>query len=489
MTAENSTKKLRTEKSKREEETALVIKTILQLVIMAAVAVLFLSGSYLTYSDSTVTIPMTGIDVLTSLFYGGEVGFVNYGKILYVSIPWYAIGAGLLIVLAAVVFAVWTAISGFAGKKDAAAVGIAQMAFGGLLLLFYILCLVGKFMAATSASGEKLPFYKLYEIRPLFLLTACLFVFAGGVAYGCKLGQIPAVKRFFPFYVILIVPTLLILVFNVYPSILQTILAFKEYYLGSGVWGSEWAGLSNFKFIFSDARMQMVIWQTVYLSFLRLLAGIIPAVLFALVFYHITSKKYRSVVQTIVYIPHFFSWVVIYAIISAFLTPNGVVNNIIVGVFGGEPIDFLSKPELFYTNMILSSIWKEAGWGSILFMASLMGIDKALYEAASIDGAGAMKKLWHITLPGLIPILVYQVVMSVGNLLKGAGGEQILLFSTNAVQNNKALVIDTWLYWEGMNPRLYGLSGAISFVQAVIGFVMVIGAHKLSQRLVGIGAL
>ena len=295
---------------------------------MAAVAVLFLSGSYLTYSDSTVTIPMTGIDVLTSLFYGGEVGFVNYGKILYVSIPWYAIGAGLLIVLAAVVFAVWTAISGFAGKKDAAAVGIAQMAFGGLLLLFYILCLVGKFMAATSASGEKLPFYKLYEIRPLFLLTACLFVFAGGVAYGCKLGQIPAVKRFFPFYVILIVPTLLILVFNVYPSILQTILAFKEYYLGSGVWGSEWAGLSNFKFIFSDARMQMVIWQTVYLSFLRLLAGIIPAVLFALVFYHITSKKYRSVVQTIVYIPHFFSWVVIYAIISAFLTPNGVVNNI-----------------------------------------------------------------------------------------------------------------------------------------------------------------
>lgn len=488
MTAENSTKKLRTEKSKREEETALVIKTILQLVIMAAVAVLFLSGSYLTYSDSTVTIPMTGIDVLTSLFYGGEVGFINYGKVLYVSIPWYAIGAGLVIVLAAVVFAVWTAISGFAGKKDAAAVGIAQMAFGGLLLLFYILCLVGKFMAATSAAGEKLPFYKLYEIRPLFLLTACLFVFAGGVAYGCKLGQIPAVKRFFPFYVILIVPTLLILVFNVYPSILQTILAFKEYYLGSGVWGSEWTGLSNFKFIFSDARMQMVIWQTVYLSFLRLLAGIIPAVLFALVFYHITSKKYRSVVQTIVYIPHFFSWVVIYAIISAFLTPNGVVNNIIVGVFGGEPIDFLSKPELFYTNMILSSIWKEAGWGSILFMASLMGIDKSLYEAASIDGAGTMKKLWHITLPGLIPILVYQVVMSVGNLLKGAGGEQILLFSTNAVQNNKALVIDTWLYWEGMNPRLYGLSGAISFVQAVIGFVMVIGAHKLSQRLVGIGA-
>lgn len=138
--------------------------------------------------------------------------------------------------------------------------------------------------------------------------------------------------------------------------------------------------------------------------------------------------------------------------------------------------------------MIFSSIWKEAGWGSILFMASLMGIDKSLYEAASIDGAGVMRKMWHITLPGMVPILVYQVVMAVGNLLKGAGGEQILIFSTSAVQNNKALVIDTWLYWEGLQELKYGLSGAISFVQAVIGFAMVIGAHKLSQRLVGIGA-
>jgi putative aldouronate transport system permease protein len=117
-----------------------------------------------------------------------------------------------------------------------------------------------------------------------------------------------------------------------------------------------------------------------------------------------------------------------------------------------------------------------------------MGIDKTLYEAASLDGAGVFAKLRKITLPALVPILVYQIIMSIGNILKGAGGEQILIFATSAVRENKALVIDTWLYWEGLKEIKYGLSAAISFVQAVIGFFMVIGSHKLSQRLVGIGA-
>lgn len=480
--------KLQREKGRKEAENSLIVKTIIQLGLMLFVAAVFLFSGYITYSDETMSVPLTGGNAILSLFYGCKLGYVNYGNVVYITVPWYAVAVGLVCVAAPVGFAVWGALEGFVKKRDVPVLGIAQMGFAAFLVLFYVLCLTCDFIGATSGTGERLPFYKLYEIRPLFLLTAFLFLLAGGVQYGCRLTQIPAVKRFFPFYLILVIPTLLILIFNVYPSILQTILAFKNYLLKDGVWGSEWIGLENFRYIVSNPDMRMVIWQTIYLSFLRLLAGIIPAVFFALVFYHITSKRYRSVVQTIVYIPHFFSWVVIYAIVSAFLTPNGVVNNIIVNLFHGKPIDFLSKPELFYTNMIFSSIWKEAGWGSILFMASLMGIDKSLYEAASIDGAGVMRKMWHITLPGMVPILVYQVVMAVGNLLKGAGGEQILIFSTSAVQNNKALVIDTWLYWEGLQELKYGLSGAISFVQAVIGFAMVIGAHKLSQRLVGIGA-
>ena len=287
---------------------------------------------------------------------------------------------------------------------------------------------------------------------------------------------------------VLIVPTLLILIFNVYPSLLQTILAFKDYKLSDGIWGSVWNGIDNFKYIFSDEKMLMVIWQTIYLSVLRLIAGIVPPVIFALIFYHITGKHCKSIIQTIVYIPHFFSWFVIYAIFTNFFMPDGVINNVLVNVFDKERIDFLSRQDLFYPNMIFSSIWKEVGWGTILFTASLMGIDKTLYEAASLDGAGVFAKLWKITLPALVPILVYQIIMSIGNILKGAGGEQILIFATSAVRENKALVIDTWLYWEGLKEIKYGLSAAISFVQAVIGFFMVIGSHKLSQKLVGIGA-
>ena len=138
--------------------------------------------------------------------------------------------------------------------------------------------------------------------------------------------------------------------------------------------------------------------------------------------------------------------------------------------------------------MILSSIWKEVGWGTILYLAALSAVDPSLFEAAAIDGAGVFRKLWHITLPGMIPIIVFQTIMSIGNLLKSAGGEQVLIFATGSVKNNKALVIDTWLYWQGLGELKYGLSAAVSFAQSVIGFLMVVGSHKLSKRLVGIGA-
>lgn len=463
-------------------------KCIIQLVLMFASLLSFLFGSFLSYTDGAFSFSLSGAGVFELIFYGGKIGYVNYGTTVYLTVPAVAVLISVLCIAMPIIFACISAITCFVKGKDAEKLGIFEMAFAGILVILYIILLTTSVFKAENSEGESFTFYKLYEIKPAFLFAVILYAAAGGIQKFLSLKKIPGVKRYVAFYAILIVPTILILVFNVYPSLLQTILAFKNYLLIDGVWGSEWAGLENFHTLVADSQMRMVIWQTVYLSFLRLVAGIIPPVIFALVFYHITSKKYRAVIQTIVYIPHFFSWVVIYAIVSAFLTPNGLLNKLIVNVFHGEPVDFLSKPELFYTNMILSSVWKEVGWGTILFTASLMGIDKSLYEAAAIDGAGVFRKLWHITLPGMTGILVYNVIMSVGNILKGAGGEQILIFATGAVQENKALVIDTWLYWKGLKEIQYGLSGAVSFVQAVIGFVMVIGAHKLSKKLVGIGA-
>ena len=463
-------------------------KFILQAILLVLGIAIFLATDYLAYTYESLTIGLSGGTVLGSIPYSGGILFLFYGKEMEFFVPAYTIVIAVINLVVLIACLVYSGIMSLGFKKDNKISGYVLMGYGALLFVFYILLLTVKSFTAQTPEGEAFAFYRLYEVKATFLIFALLLLLTGAVQVFLRPELIENVKRYAFFYVVLIVPTLLILIFNVYPSLLQTILAFKDYKLSDGIWGSAWNGLENFKDIFLDEKMLMVIWQTIYLSVLRLIAGIVPPVFFALVFYHITSKHCKSVIQTIVYIPHFFSWVVIYAIFTNFFMPDGVINNVLVTVFHTESIDFLSRKDLFYPNMIFSSIWKEVGWGTILFTASLMGIDRTLYEAASLDGAGVFAKLWKITLPALVPILVYQIIMSIGNILKGAGGEQILIFATSAVRENKALVIDTWLYWEGLKEIKYGLSAAISFVQAVIGFFMVVGSHKLSQKLVGIGA-
>ena len=463
-------------------------KFILQAILLVLGIVVFLATDYLAFTYKSLTIGLSGGAVLGSIPYSGSILFLFYGKEMEFFVPAYAIVVAVLNVIVPLACIGYSAFKAFKKQEDNRVSGYVLMGYGALLLVFYILLLTVKGVTTQDPNGDAFAFYQLYEVKATFLIFALVLLLTGAVQTFLRPELIENVKRYAFFYVVLIIPTLLILIFNVYPSVLQTILAFKDYKLSDGIWGSVWNGIDNFKYIFSDEKMLMVIWQTIYLSVLRLIAGIVPPVIFALVFYHITNKHCKSIIQTIVYIPHFFSWVVIYAIFTNFFMPDGVINNVLVNVFDAERIDFLSRQDLFYPNMIFSSIWKEVGWGTILFTASLMGIDKTLYEAASLDGAGVFAKLWKITLPALVPILVYQIIMSIGNILKGAGGEQILIFATSAVRENKALVIDTWLYWEGLKEIKYGLSAAISFVQAVIGFFMVIGSHKLSQKLVGIGA-
>ena len=199
MTAENPMTTLQREKGRKETENSKIVKTIIQLGLMLFVAAVFLFSGYITYSDETMSVPLTGGNAILSLFYGCKLGYVNYGNVVYITVPWYAVAVGLVCVAAPVGFAVWGAVEGFVKKRDVPVLGIAQMGFAAFLILFYVLCLTCDFIGATSGTGERLPFYKLYEIRPLFLLTAFLFLLAGGIQYGCRLTQIPAVKRFFPF--------------------------------------------------------------------------------------------------------------------------------------------------------------------------------------------------------------------------------------------------------------------------------------------------
>ena len=464
------------------------IKGLLIAGISVLMLLLLLFSNLLNYMNGGIAIKISGLNAVMALFYGSRVGYYLYGELVYLNIPVY-VTVMYLITLAALVGAVVYAVVNMLWKnKDGRFLGYYLLAVGGVVVLFYIFLLTTPVCRVTNLEGENVVFYRAFELSVSYFLAGILSLLTGFVQLFLSPKRIPRIKKFWVFYLLLIAPTVVIFIFGLYPIFLQVILAFKDYRLADGIWGSEWIGLGNFIYMVTDPQMLTVIWQTVYLSLLRLVAGIVPSVFFALVFYDMGVKRYRKAVQTIVYIPHFFSWVIIYAIVSTFLQPQGIVNNILTQCFGMEAIDFLSQPNLFYPNMILSSIWKEVGWGTILYLAALSAVDPSLFEAAAIDGAGVFRKLWHITLPGMIPIIVFQTIMSIGNLLKSAGGEQVLIFATGSVKNNKALVIDTWLYWQGLGELKYGLSAAVSFAQSVIGFLMVVGSHKLSKRLVGIGA-
>lgn len=229
-----------------------------------------------------------------------------------------------------------------------------------------------------------------------------------------------------------------------------------------------------------------IIWRTIWLSLVRLVFNIVPSVILALMIYELGMKRLSKTVQALTYIPHFFSWVIIYSIATALLSPQGIINAFRSIMFDAEPIDFLVEGKYFYPIIIVSSVWKGIGWGTILYLASLSSVDPALYEAAALDGAGPFSKMKYITFPALIPVLVFQTILALGNILRGAGGEQLLLFANNAVKD-KALVIDTWLVWFGLQGKEYGVGAAMAFFQSVIGVGMVVGANKLSLRLVGRG--
>lgn len=460
------------------------------MILFAALFLVFLMIAFgrIVYSDGVCNIKLDFFDLVTSLFCGGSVRYNLYGTIVEIHIPAYLTAFYLTAAFFAVSSAALILIMQVILKKDPVFTGWYQIAGGLFIILSYVLLLTCGRFSCTDYSRKEHVFYTLYEISAIYLFSGAVMALAGIIQIRCKISIIDRVRKYFVIYPLLIIPVAAIMIFSVYPILIQIILSFKEYTLRDGIWGSAWIGLENFKTLFTDPQMLLVMWQTVYLSFLRLLAGVLPSVILALVLYHITSGWYGSLIQTVIYIPHFFSWVVIYAIVSSFLTPGGVVNSMASKWFGAESVDYLSREDLFYFNMIWTSVWKEAGWGTILYMAALMSIDRTLYDAAAIDGAGVFKKLSAITLPGMVPILVFQVIMAVGNILRGAGGEQILLFATSSVKNGKALVIDTWLYWYGLNELKYGLAGAVSFVQSAIGFLMVLGAHNLSKKTVGIGA-
>ncbi|MDY2879581.1 MAG: ABC transporter permease subunit [Candidatus Borkfalkiaceae bacterium] len=351
------------------------------------------------------------------------------------------------------------------------------MADAAFILAVYLFLMFYEEPVTRLYGDETVKYYRSFECTPLLLVLAIAMAFAAMLERKIGTRTVGLIKRFLPIYGFMAIPLVFIFIFNLYPIVIQSVLSFKDHTMSGTVWNGEWVGLKHFRTIFTDPSMLAIIGRTLYISVLRLVVNILPSLILSVCLYDLKSKTMRSVFQNIVYIPHFFSWVVVYAITYALLSPKGLVNNLL-----GTTTDFIVSEKWFMPIVILTAVWKELGWGTILYLAALSGVDTSLFEAAKIDGASPLQRIWHVTLPGIKGTIIFLTVMSLGSILKGAGGEQLLLFYS-ATTKQQALVIDTWLVWSGKNEFQYSLGAAMGFFQSAIGMIMVLGSNYLSRKL------
>ena len=287
-------------------------------------------------------------------------------------------------------------------------------------------------------------------------------------------------KREIPFHLMLLLPMLFLAVFSFAP-LFGILMAFQDYMPAKGILQSRWVGLENFDFIFSLPSTRQIFANTIIISLGKLAAGIIVPVFFALLLNEIRHKYFKRVSQTLVYLPHFLSWVVLANVVSSILGFDGPVNSLIQSM-GHDPILFLGSNVWFRPVIILSDCWKEFGYGSIIYLSALTSIDPGLYESASLDGASRLQKIFYITLPMLVPTIVLMMALNLGNILN-AGFDQIFNLY-NPLVYETGDIIDTYVYRIGLIDMQYSLATAVGLIKSVIGFVLIMSSNLVSRKLV-----
>ena len=246
------------------------------------------------------------------------------------------------------------------------------------------------------------------------------------------------------------------------------------------IWKREFVGLEQFDKLFGDPRFYEVLRNTIGASLIGIAMGFFSSILFALFLNEIRQVKFKKMAQTISYLPHFVSWVIIASVAKMFLGDTGVLNEIL-GYFGIEPIKFMTTngPQ-FWVIVCIINVWKEVGWDAIIYLSAIAGIDQGLYEAAKVDGAGRFRRMWHITLPGIRPTIIVLLIMSVGGVL-GVGMERQMLLG-NGIVKEYAEVLSWYAYIRGIGSNNYGFGTAISVFQSAISVVLLFSANKVASK-------
>lgn len=271
------------------------------------------------------------------------------------------------------------------------------------------------------------------------------------------------------------------IIFNYIP-LYGSIIAFKQYVITHSIAEAPWVGLDNFKAFFDDEDLPRVIWNTLGISLIKLVIGFPLPILFALFLNELRSIRLKKAVQTISYLPHFLSWVILGGILATWLADVGIINHILMALhLIKEPISYLAEPKYFWGIIVTSDIWKELGWSAIIYLAAIVGVSPDLHEAATIDGAGRFQRMWHVTLPGIRSTITILFILAVSGILN-SNFDQILVLR-NSLNESASSVIDIYVYQTGIVNNRFSYSTAVGLIKSIIALVLLLIANSVSKKL------
>ena len=286
-------------------------------------------------------------------------------------------------------------------------------------------------------------------------------------------------KLEWPLHLMLLPAIVLCLIYEYYPMI-GIVMAFQDYLPGRGFFGSPWVGWKNFEFIFGVPEIGRILFNTVYIATMKIIAGQIVPITVAILLNEVRIQVFKRTFQTMVYLPHFLSWVLLSGILIDILSPSSGIVNKFLGLFGIEPIYFLGDEDWFPYVLVISDVWKGFGWGTIVFLAAITTINPNLYEAAEIDGAGRWKQTLHVTLPGMMPIIILTWTLDLGSVLN-AGFDQVFnLYSPQVYSTGD--IIDTYVFRLGLEQMQFSVSTAVGLFKSVVSLFLISLSYYLAYR-------
>lgn len=299
-----------------------------------------------------------------------------------------------------------------------------------------------------------------------------------------KSSTLKRIRRHQALYLLLVPGLLYFVVFRYWP-LWNAQIAFKDFNPTLGVEGSPWAGFKYFIQFFESFYFSQLMTNTLIISVAKLVLGIPPAIILAIAIHEARLKWLARGAQTVSYLPHFLSWVIVFGVLLALLSPSEGLVNQAIEKLGGETVPFLTSPEFFRSVIVLSDIWKETGWGAILYLAALLSINPTLYEAAEVDGATRWQRIWHISVPGMLDVIILVTLLRLGHILDAGFGQIFVLYSLPVY--SVADVIDTWVYRQGIQNFQFSLATAVGLFKGLIGLALILTANRMAVRFSGRG--